>query len=394
MTIEVVMPKIGLTMKEGKIVEWNKKEGEWVEEGEILFVFETEKVTFEVEAQKSGYLGKILAQVDQVVPVGQVVGILVQTQGEEIELKAQIPPEVLPVEAQKQSSAAGNKRPEKVRATPMAKRLAKERGIDLQSLSGSGIGGRIKTRDLDFAPDLKSPGPDRSCAGEERLVKLTGMRRIIAQKMLAAKTGTAQTYMVVSIDATKIQETKHRLAPVVQKLAGVRLTVTDLLIKMTASAILQHPVMNTRWTPEGIIYLDAVHMGMAMALDEGLIVPVIRDAAKKSVSEIARERAALVENGRAGKLTPDQMSGSTFTLSSLGMFGIEEFTAIINQPESAILAVGAILDKPVAAGKEIVIRPVMKITLSYDHRVIDGAAAAGFVKTLKEFLENTILALA
>jgi len=388
------MPKVGLTMKEGKIVEWNKKEGEWVEEGEILFVFETEKVTFEVQAPKSGYLGKILAQVDQVVPVGQVVGILVQTQGEEIELKARIPPEVLPVEARKQSSAAGNKRPEKVRATPMAKRLAKERGIDLQSLSGSGIGGRIKTRDLDFATDLKSPGPDRPCEGEERLVKLTGMRRIIAQKMLAAKTGTAQTYMVVSIDATKIQETKHRLAPVVQKLAGVRLTVTDLLIKITASAILQHPVMNTRWTPEGIIYLDAVHMGMAMALDEGLIVPVIRDAAKKSVSEIAGERAALVENGRAGKLTPDQMSGSTFTLSSLGMFGIEEFTAIINQPESAILAVGAILDKPVAAGKEIVIRPVMKITLSYDHRVIDGAAAAGFVKTLKEFLENTILALA
>ncbi len=392
MTIQVLMPKIGLTMEEARIVEWQKKEGEWVNEGEILFVFETEKVTFEVEAQKSGYLAKILAPVDQVVPVGHVVGLLVETVGEEIELKVEVE---VPVETQRQASDAGTGKPEKVRATPMARRLAKERGIDLAALSGSGAAGRIQMRDLDRAQGLKSPGPeDRPGTAGQRLVKLSGMRRIIAQKMLAAKTETAQTYMVFSVDASKLLEAKEGLVPVVRKRTGVRPTVTDLLMKMTASAILLHPVMNTRWTPEAIIYLDAVHMGMAMAVDDGLIVPVIRDIGTKSISEVAVERAALVEKGRAGKLTPDQMTGSTFTLSSLGMFGVEEFTAIINQPESAILAVGAILDKPVAVAGQIVIRPMMKITLSYDHRVIDGAAAAGFMKTLKEFMENPVLVLA
>jgi len=220
------------------------------------------------------------------------------------------------------------------------------------------------------------------------------MRRIIAQKMLASKIETAQTYMSSTIDATRILETRESLLSVVERKVGVRLTITDILMKITAVAISLHPVVNTRWTPEGVLWLEDIHMGMAMALPEGLIVPVIWEMGKKSLADIARIRAELVEKGKKGKLTPDDMKGSTFTLSSLGMYGIEEFCAIINQPESAILGVGAIIDKPTVIHKGVVVRPLMKTTLSYDHRVIDGARAAEFMKTVKELMEDPVLALA
>jgi len=405
MTIPVLMPKVGLTMTEGKIVEWTKGEGEWVEKGEILFVFETEKVTFEVEAQQSGFLAKILAGVDEVVPVGKEVGILSEERGEVVELTTGKPGQV-PALTETQGKEPGAERPGKIRATPMARRLARERGLDLESLASSAAGGRIRMKDVEAATagakkelvsppvEVEKPQPVPPRAPDGKLVKLSGMRKIIAQKMLASKVEAAQTYMVISVDATKLLESVEKLKAVTEKVAGVRLTITDILMKITASAIAAHPVINTRWSPDGIIWLDAVHMGMAMALDEGLIVPVIRDIAKKSLSEIAKARFELVAKGKAGKLTPDEMRGSTFTLSSLGMYGVEEFTAIINQPESAILAVGAILDKPVVIGKEIVIRPIMKLTLSYDHRVIDGAKAAVFTKALKELIEHPILILA
>jgi len=405
MTIPVLMPKVGLTMTEGKIVEWTKGEGEWVEKGEILFVFETEKVTFEVEAQQSGFLAKILAGVDEVVPVGKEVGILSEERGEVVELTTGKPGQV-PALTETQGKQPGAERPGKIRATPMARRLARERGLDLESLASSAAGGRIRMKDVEAATaeakkelvsppvEVEKPQPVPPRAPDGKLVKLSGMRKIIAQKMLASKVEAAQTYMVISVDATKLLESVEKLKAVTEKVAGVRLTITDILMKITASAIAAHPVINTRWSPDGIIWLDAVHMGMAMALDEGLIVPVIRDIGKKSLSEIAKARFELVAKGKAGKLTPDEMRGSTFTLSSLGMYGVEEFTAIINQPESAILAVGAILDKPVVIGKEIVIRPIMKLTLSYDHRVIDGARAAVFTKALKELIEHPILILA
>jgi pyruvate dehydrogenase E2 component (dihydrolipoamide acetyltransferase) len=393
MAIQVLMPKIGLTMTEGKIVEWKKREGERVEKGEILFVFETEKVAFEVEAPQSGFLAKILAQVDEIVPIGGVVGLLVEKEGEQVELIAK-KPEVIPKRIEEKIIEVRPERTEKIRATPMAKKIAKERGLDLKSVSASGIGGRIKRRDVEAALNKKSSEQILPRMGEGKLVKLSGMRRIIAQKMLASKIETAQTYMTISVDTTKILESRERLAPVIEKMTGVHLTITDILMKVTASAISLHPVINTRWTPEGIIWFDAIHMGMAMALEEGLIVPVIWDMGKKSLSEIAKARAALVEKGKVGKLTPDEMIGSTFTLSSLGMFGVEEFTANINQPESAILAIGAILDKPVVVNKEVVVRPMMNLTLSYDHRVIDGAKAAQFMKTLRGLMEDPILILA
>jgi pyruvate dehydrogenase E2 component (dihydrolipoamide acetyltransferase) len=393
MAIQVLMPKIGLTMTEGKIVEWKKREGDWVNKGEILFIFETEKVAFEVEAPQSGILAKILTQVDEIVPIGGVVGLLIEKEGEKVEVTPK-KPEVIPEDIEKRVSEVRVERAEKIRATPMARKIAKERGLDLKNISGSGIGGRIKMRDVESALDRKPYEQVLPQMEQGKLVKLSGMRRIIAQKMLASKIETAQTYMIISVDTTKILESKERLAPVIKRMAGVHLTITDILMKITSSAISLHPVINTRWTPDGIIWFDAVHMGMAMALEEGLIVPVIWDIEKKSLSETAKARAELVEKGKKGKLTPDEMKGSTFTLSSLGMFGVEEFTANINQPESAILAVGAILDNPVVINKEVVVRPMMKLTLSYDHRVIDGAKAAQFMKSLKGLMEDPILILA
>ncbi|MGO9316099.1 MAG: dihydrolipoamide acetyltransferase family protein [Syntrophobacteraceae bacterium] len=405
MTIPVLMPKVGLTMTEGKIVEWKKVEGERVEKGEILFVFETEKVTFEVEAQQSGFLAKILAGVDEVVSVGKEVGILSEERGQVVE-PTPGKPEPVPLSGETRFTELRAEKPGKIRATPMARRLARERGLDLENIASSSAGGRIRMKDVEATPAeageklvLPPVGEEKlrsvpSPESNDQLVKLSGMRKIIAQKMLTSKVEAAQTYMVISVDATKLLETREKLKAATEKSAGVRLTITDILMKITASAIAAHPVINTRWSTDGILWIEAVHMGMAMALDEGLIVPVIRDIGDKSLSEIAKARVELVGKGKAGKLTPDEMRGSTFTLSSLGMYGIEEFTAIINQPESAILAVGAILDKPVVIEKEIVIRPIMKVTLSYDHRVIDGAKAAVFMKTLKELIEDPILILA
>jgi pyruvate dehydrogenase E2 component (dihydrolipoamide acetyltransferase) len=377
-------------------VEWKKKEGDRVEKGEALFVFETEKTTFEVEAPESGILNKILVKVDETVLVGAVVG-LIGGPGEVTEVPREKPGEVIRKEGERPAEvrrAAG----ERVRATPLARRIAREKGLDLKSIPGWGMSERIRRADVEKFLNAAGtrPAPAQVLAeGAQRgkLVKMTGMRRIIAQKMLASKIETAQAYMSHSADATRILDARERLLPLVERRAGVRLTITDILMKLSAVAIARHPVMNTCWTPEGIRWLEEIHMGMAMALPEGLIVPVIWDIGNKSLSEIARSRADLVERGKKGKLIPDDMKGSTFTLSSLGMYGIEEFCAIINQPESAILGVGAIIDKPVVQKKEVVVRPVMKVVLSYDHRVIDGARAAEFMKTLKELLEDPILIL-
>jgi pyruvate dehydrogenase E2 component (dihydrolipoamide acetyltransferase) len=388
MTLQVLMPKVGLTMTEGRIVEWKKREGERVEKGEILFVFDTEKVAFEVESAHSGFLARILKQVDETVQVGEVVGLLAESEEEQAEVNGEKPP--VPQEGPETPGPdVRADRGEKVRATPMARRIARERGIDLENVSATGAGGRIRMEDVESAAG-SAPSPKSAPEeAEGRLVKLSGMRKIIAERMMTGKRETAQIYMTVSIDATNLLETRERL-PLLEKSEGVRPTITDLLMKICASAVSSHPILNTRWTSEGILWLDAIHMGMAMALEEGLIVPVIRDIGKKTLSEIAKERSAIVEKGKSGKLTPNEMKGSTFTISSLGMFGIEEFAAIINPPESAILAVGAILDKPVAIDKQIVVRPVMKMTLSYDHRVIDGAKAAGFMMTLKELIETRL----
>ncbi|MGD9973897.1 MAG: dihydrolipoamide acetyltransferase family protein [Desulfatirhabdiaceae bacterium] len=402
------MPKLGLTMTEGQILEWKVRQGESIKKGDILFVLETEKVTYEVESPGDGFLAGIMVHEGETVPVGTVVGYLAQP-GEDISGLAGMPSgasglterdqtktsDAACAAAETMSRENGQQTEARVKASPLAKKMATAHDLDLHSITGTGPGGRIVRTDVEAA--LAQPKPDmpRSetvprAAAEDRLAPFSGMRRAIAKKMLASKVETAQTYMSVTVDASKMVAYRKVLLPVIEEKHGVRITITDIMMKITASAIRLHPVINTRWTDKGLLYLHDVHMGMAMALPEGLVVPVIRNINDKGFAQIAMDRTAIIRKGKENRFLPDDISGSTFTLSAMGMFGIEQFTSNINIPENAILAVGAIIDKPVAQNGQVVIRPMMTITLSYDHRAIDGAEAGKFMKTLSSFIENPI----
>jgi pyruvate dehydrogenase E2 component (dihydrolipoamide acetyltransferase) len=418
MPVDITMPKLGLTMTEGLIVEWRRKEGDPVRKGDILFVLETEKVTYEVEAPEDGTLGRIFVKEQQTVPVGAVVASLLKPGENAVEVTA-APAAAPGAEAASPAPAPAAAPAAPVfgappaggpaKATPLAKKLARELGMDLSAVAGSGPGGRVLREDVEAARAagigktvIASPAaepipsfhPDVTAeTAGDTLRPLTGMRRTIARRMLQSKLEAAHAYMGNTIDASKLRESREALLPVVEKKHGVRLTVTDLMMKITGAALREHPVINTRWTEKGVLYLPEVHMGMAMALDDGLIVPVIRNINAKTLGQIAMERTAYIRKGRTNNFLPDDIKGSTFTLSAMGMFGLEQFTAIINQPENAILGVAAILDKPIAMNGQIVIRPMMNITLTYDHRTIDGAEAGKFMRTLKAFIEDPILIL-
>ncbi len=467
MATNVTMPKLGLTMETGKIVEWKKQEGEEVQEKEILLVVETEKITYDVESPASGIL-HIICPVESEVPVSELIGIIAADKAEYDKVAAgAAPATAAPAAATPAAAAPATAVPdvqkaaapapaapvrtpgERIKASPLAKRLAREKDLDISLIPGTGPEGRITKKDIlafeASAPRIKiSPvakkmaeekgldistiqasGPGGRITKEDverhlastkeakaapsapaaaasapapaegdRLVKFTGMRRIIAQKMLQSKNEAAQAYMANNCDASAIQAFRKQLLAYAEKKHGVRVTITDIMMKITAMAIKAHPVINTRYTEKGDLWLKDIHMGMAMALKDGLIVPVIWNIDKKSIIEIARDRIDLIDRGRNGKLTPDDMKGSTFTLSAMGMFGLEEFYAIINQPENAILAVGAIIDKPWVVDGQIVVRPIMNVGLTYDHRTIDGAEAGRFMQTLKMFIENPMMCLA
>jgi pyruvate dehydrogenase E2 component (dihydrolipoamide acetyltransferase) len=457
MAIEVTMPKLGLTMETGKITEWKKNEGDQVKKGEILLVVETEKITYEVEAPGDGIL-HIVVPVEGEVPVAALIGYLAADKAEYDKVAAgggapaaapaaaatPAAQAAAPAAAPAAKAAATSRIPgERVKSSPYARTLADEAGIDISLVAGTGPEGRVVAKDVEafkesgprikmtpvaekMAADLKidvsriagtGPGgkitkedieqfaakqkaPAEKKTGEEKmeegdkLVKLTSMRKVIARKMLESCNQAAQAYMTNSIDATLIQEFREKILKTAEKKHGVRVTITDFVIKITAMAIERHPVINTRWTADGILFLKAINIGMAMAIKDGLVVPVIHNANKKSIIQIAKDRTALIDKGRGGKLGPAEMTGGTFTVSAMGMFGTELFTAIINQPENAILGVGAIIDKPVVVNKQIVIKPMMNLSLTYDHRTIDGAEAGQFLRTLKELHDDPMLVLA
>jgi len=382
MPAEIVMPKLGLTMTEGLIVEWKKAEGDQIKKGDILFVLETEKVTYEVESPEDGILGKIHVQAGETVPVGVPVAHILKP-GEDASVLEQAilglekmrtatePMEARAASMEGHTPARRAVMPEegRAKASPLAKRAAREQNIDLRTVIGTGPDRMIIKEDVDKTRQSGVQGifsaplpPDVLKEGE--LVPHSGMRLAIARNMMASKVQTAQTYMSNTADAGKIVQYRKQMLQKIQDLHGVKITITDLMMKVTAAAIAEHPVINTRWTDQGTVYMADVHMGMAMALDDGLIVPVIRDINKKGIAQIAKDRVELIQKGRNKGFLPDDISGSTFTLSAMGMFGTEQFTANINVPENAILAVGAIIDKPVVVDGGIQIRPMMNLTLT------------------------------
>jgi pyruvate dehydrogenase E2 component (dihydrolipoamide acetyltransferase) len=411
MAKNVVMPKLGLTMEEGLITEWVKNNGDSVSKGDILFIMETEKITQEVESTDDGIL-YIVAQAQETVPVGQTVAWLLEPGEDAASVVGVEQPETVDSSAGASEAAAAGAVPlkaeaatttpgDRIKASPLAKKMAKSYGIDLSLVPGTGPGGRIVAADIEKA---HATGITENAATEtlaavdvlepgQTIVPFTSMRKAVAKNMLASTQQTASTYHHNSVDCTKLQEMRQTLLPIVEKKYGVRITITDLLMKITGIALREHPIMNTRWTDQGILFNSKVNMGMAMALDEGLIVFNFKDINNKSLGQVATERVEFIKKGKTNTFGSDDISGSTFTLSSLGMFGLESFISIINQPEAAIIAVGAIMDKPVVVNGEIVIRPMMNIDLTYDHRIIDGAEAAKFMMTLKEYIENPILAI-
>jgi len=291
----------------------------------------------------------------------------------------------------------------KVRISPVAKKMADAEGLDYAAITGSGANGKIMKEDVEKAIAAAKAAPaasDKKAAAADvtegdRMEKLSGMRKVIARKMLESCNDAAMAYMVYEIDATAIQDFRQKILKKTEKKHGIRVTITDFMLKITAEAIRQHPVINTRWVEgEGILFQDQINIGMAMAVKAGLVVPVVKDTDNKSIIEVAKDRVDLIDKGRNGKLGPKQMTGGTFTVSAMGMFGTDIFTAIINQPENAILGVGTIKDKPVVVDGQIVIRPMMNLALTYDHRTIDGADAGRFMQTLKQFMEDPMMILA
>jgi len=399
-----LMPKLGMTMTSGKITKWLKKEGEQVEQGEPLLEIETDKVTMEEEATYNGILLKIIAKEGETIPVNQPIAIIGQ-EGENVEdlLKQsniieeqKEPQQNEPIKETKKPISQGEQTtiPTKPRATPAARKIAKEHDINLTQIKGNGPSGRIQREDveeyLENLQQRKLPTqeePKSQPVSYTKTIPLTGMREIIANKMKQSINTAPHYYVTMDINMEEILKLKDTLN---QKLQNTKITINTILIKASSIAIKEYPIINSSVQDDQIILKEQINIGLAVALEDGLIVPVIREADKKGLSEIAYEERQLIEKAREGKLTPDDYEGGSFTISNLGMYDITQFTAIINQPEVAILAVGKITKTPVVEEEEIKIKPIMKITLSSDHRVIDGALAAKFLKRIKEILEDPL----
>ncbi len=370
MPIEVVMPKFGLTMQEGTIQQWFKAEGEAIKAGEPLFEVETEKVLYEVEAPASGTVAKLLYPLEAKVPCAHVVAVIA-VEGEDV---AAVAAEYAAKAASAAAQTARTSAPAAQRtsvaatgaivATPAARKVAKERGIDLAAVKGTGPGGRITREDVEAAaaaPAVHGTG-------------LHGMRKSIAERMFKSLQSSAQLTITTEVDVTPLVARREQLKQ------QFRLTYTDMLIEAVAGALAAHPRLRVTVEGDVILQHDDINVGIAVALEEGLIVPVVRGADKKSLQQIAEESRLLAEKARTGSLSVDYVSDGIFTITTLGMYGVDAFTPIINQPQVAILGVGRIVQKPAVYDGQVAIRSMMVLSLTFDHRIVDGAPAAAFLQ--------------
>jgi len=393
MAVQVVMPKLGLNMTEGTVVEWLKGEGDRVEQGEPLFILETDKTTMEAEAQASGILGRILAAAGETVPVATVVAIIV-AEGEQI-------PETLtyapPIPTAMESVAAAAARPQedmkleliseaRVLASPVAKRLAREQGIDLSTIPGTGLGGRITQDDVArviASKQAKVVGP----AGGD-VIRVKGVRAVIAERMMQSVRNSAQVTLHMDADAGGLVAYRSRLKVEDEASGGEAPSYNAVLISLVARALREYPYMNATVVGDAIQLLDEVNVGLAADTDRGLLVIVVRGADKKSIRNITEELAGLLQRAQAGTSMPDDLTGSTFTITNLGMFDIEAFTPIINPPEMGVLGIGRIMQKPVVRSGQVMIRQMISLSLTFDHRWVDGAAAARFLQFIRNSVEQ------
>ncbi len=421
----VVMPKLGDTMEEGKILRWLKQEGDTVKKGDALAEIETEKVNIEVESFFAGTLRKILVPAGETMAVGAPIA-LVGAANEALPAAAnatqasapaaqpvaaaapaaqtaQAAPATPSTPAQPQIPASGNGHVAAPFATgetggrifisPIARHIAAEHNLDIAQIQGTGPGGRIIRADVEAALARQESGQPAAAAqaAPVEAVALSQMRKTIAKRLQQSMQTAPHFYVTMTIDTTRLGEFRNAVNEYAATLPQpVKVSFNDLIVKAVATALTHMPEVNVSFDGERLLFKKAINVGVAVALPEGLIVPVVRDADKRGVLDIARESKRLVDAARAGKLKPEDFSGGTFSVSNLGMFGVDEFTAIINPPESAILAVGAIVPTPVVANGQVVVRDQMKVTLSVDHRALDGAVAARFLQDLKRLLEQPL----
>ena len=405
MAVDVSLPRLGQGMEAGTIVRWLKSEGDQVEKGEALYELDTDKVTQEVEAEASGVLLKILAGEGEEIEVGKRIAVIGE-QGEDVQAEAEVdveedgqkegsPGEVREEEREQGREAAAEEEPSaeadpsrvdgRVKASPLARRIARERGIELTNLTGTGPEGRIVAEDVERAAATPAHATLGAAPLEAEVVPLTSIRRTIARRL--TKAWEAPAFQIsMSADMTRAQALRERLR-------DQKVTVTDVLTKLSAIALLRHRELNAQFADDELRIFPSANIGLAVATERGLIVPVIREVERKSLVQLAVERGELVERTRASKLTQEDLEDGTFTISNLGMYGVEIFTAVLNPPQAAILAVGAIEEKPVVQDGELVVRPMMAMTLTCDHRAVDGSNASEFLRELKLLIEEPGLAL-
>ena len=413
MADEVKLPRLGQGMESGTIVKWLKSEGERVEKGEPLYEVDTDKVTQEVEAEASGVLLKIAVQEGEV-PVGQTIAVIGE-EGEEVAVDVSgngaaaqqveedskeegAPGQAREEERERGREASAGEAPRhpvptrdggRVKASPLARRIARERGIDLAALSGTGPEGRIVAEDVERA-EAGAAAAAAAPSGEVEVEQLSSVRRTIARRLTEAWQAPA-FQISMSADMTRAKELHARLAELAGD--GPKPTLTDILTKASAAALMRHRAVNARFTDEAIERHPSADIGLAVAIPDGLVVPVIRGSERRTIAEIAAARIDLVERAHGGKLRQEDLDGGTFTISNLGMYGVEQFVAVLNPPQAAILAVGTVEDRPVARDGDLVVRAMMTMTLTSDHRALDGATASDFLRTVKSFLEEPALML-
>lgn len=417
------MPRLSDTMEEGNIVGWQKKVGDAVAPGDVLAEVETDKATMELESFKKGYLLYIGVQ-EGVVPVDGVIAVIgekdedyaeqlkaAQAEGPAVQSEVaseDSTPASAPVqqsETPKPTTSVTKPMPTpaisngRVLASPLAKTMAADAGIQLTNIAGSGEGGRIVKKDVESY--MASGGSQISSGGtstqqftlndgvEYGTIAVTQMRKVIARRLGESKFTAPHFYLTIEIDMGRAIDARKDL-----KVNDIRVSFNDFVVKASAAALRKHPAINSSWDGDTITRHQDINIGVAVAVPDGLLVPVIKNADQKSMSYINQEVRTLAGKAKDKKLQPNEMTGNTFTISNLGMFGIEEFTAIINSPDSCILAVGAIIEKPVVKNGQLAVGNIMKVTLSCDHRVVDGATGAQFLQTLKAMLENPVRMLA
>ena len=411
MATEIKLPRLGQGMESGTIVKWLKSEGDRVEKGEPLYELDTDKVTQEVEADASGVLLKI-AVAEGEVEVGKTVAVIGE-EGESVEVDEDPQEEGSPAPAREEERERGRdastddddrseqvtqiKQPAttngRVKASPLARRIARERGIDLSAVAGTGPEGRVVAEDVERAAASGAPLPAAAPSlplGDVEVEQLSSMRKTIARRLTEA--WQAPVFQLgITVDMGRALQLRERLVELHGD--GPKPTISDLLTKVCAAALMRHRSVNALYKGDAVELYPTANVGIAVAIPKGLIVPVIKSCERKTIAELAAARADVVERARAGKLQQADLQDGTFTISNLGMFGIERFIAVLNPPQAAILAVGGTEEKPVVVDGQVVVRPRLELTLTCDHRAIDGATGAQFLGDVKAFLEEPGLAL-